>query len=42
MGNKQNIPEMLGGNLDSKICIIEMKNVEVGEDILPQVLSYAI
>jgi len=40
-GNKQGIPDMLGVDQDSRICIIEMKNVEVGEEILPQVLTYA-
>ena len=40
-GNRQGIPDMLGVDQDSRICIIEMKNVEVGEDILPQVLTYA-
>ena len=30
---------MLGVDQDSRICIIEMKNVEVGEEILPQVLG---
>lgn len=41
-GNKQGIPDMLGVDQDSRICIIEMKNNEVGEEILPQVLGYAI
>ena len=40
-GNKQGIPDMLGVDKDSRICIIEMKNTEVGEEILPQVLGYA-
>jgi len=40
-GNKQGIPDMLGVDQDSRICIIEMKNVEVVEEILPQVLTYA-
>ena len=40
-GSKQGIPDLLGVDQDSRICIIEMKNVEVGEDILPQVLTYA-
>ena len=40
-GNRQGIPDMLGVDQDSRICIIEMKNVEVDESILPQVLSYA-
>jgi hypothetical protein len=41
-GTKQGIPDMIGVNQEGSICIIEMKNNEVGEDILPQVLSYAI
>ena len=40
-GSKQGIPDMLGVDQDANICIIEMKNVEVGEEILPQVLTYA-
>ena len=40
-GSKQGIPDMLGVDQDARICIIEMKNVEVGEEILPQVLTYA-
>lgn len=40
-GSKQGIPDMLGVDQDSRICIIEMKNNEVGEEILPQVLTYA-
>ena len=41
-GSKQGIPDLLGVDQDARVCIIEMKNVEVSEDILPQVLSYAI
>jgi len=41
-GNKQGIPDMLGVDQDARICIIEMKNTDVGEEILPQVLGYAI
>lgn len=40
-GSKQGIPDMLGIDQDARICIIEMKDAEVGEDILPQVLTYA-
>lgn len=40
-GNKQGIPDMLGVDQDSRICLIEMKNIQVSEDILPQVLGYA-
>jgi len=41
-GSRQGIPDMLGVDQDGNICIIEMKNIHVGEDILPQVLGYAI
>jgi len=40
-GNKQGIPDMLGIDQDSRICMIEMKNTQVSEEILPQVLGYA-
>ncbi len=40
-GSKQGIPDMLGVDQDANICIIEMKNSQVSEDILPQVLGYA-
>ena len=32
---------MLGVDQDSRICIIEMKNIQVDEEVLPQVLGYA-
>jgi hypothetical protein len=41
-GNKQGIPDMLGIDQDARICIIELKNQEAKEDILPQALGYAI
>jgi hypothetical protein len=41
-GSHQGIPDMLGVDQDGKICLIEIKNVTVSEDILPQVLQYAI
>ncbi len=41
-GHKQGIPDMLGVDQDGKICLIELKNVTVTEDILPQILQYAI
>lgn len=41
-GAKQGIPDMLGADQDSRVCIIEIKNEEAGEDILPQALGYAI
>lgn len=37
-GSKQGIPDMLGVDQDSRVCIIEIKNEEAGEDILPQAL----
>ena len=40
-GSRQGIPDMIGVDQDARICILEMKNVEVVEDILPQVLGYA-
>jgi hypothetical protein len=40
-GARQGIPDMLGVDQDANICIIEMKNIQVSEDILPQVLGYA-
>jgi hypothetical protein len=41
-GSREGIPDMIGVDQDARICIIEMKNIEVSEDILPQVLGYAI
>jgi len=41
-GSRQGIPDMLGIDQDSRVCILELKNGEAGEDILPQVLGYAI
>ena len=41
-GSKQGIPDMLGVDQDSRVCIVELKNDEAGEDILPQALGYAI
>jgi len=41
-GSKQGIPDMLGVDQDARVCIIELKNQEAGDDILPQALSYAI
>ena len=33
---------MLGIDSDGRICIIELKNIEATDDIVPQVLRYAI
>jgi hypothetical protein len=41
-GAKQGIPDMLGVDQDDRVCIIELKNQQADEDILPQALSYAI
>ena len=40
-GGKQGIPDIVGIDNDGNICIIEMKNVTVDADIIPQVLQYA-
>lgn len=41
-GSKQGIPDMLGVDQDARVCIIELKNEEADEGILPQALGYAI
>lgn len=41
-GTKDGIPDMIGIDSDNRICIIELKNVEATEDIVPQALQYAI
>lgn len=41
-GQKQGIPDMLGIDQDGKVCLVELKNVTVTEDVLPQILQYAI
>jgi len=41
-GSRQGIPDMLGVDQDGRVCIIELKNQEADEGILPQALSYAI
>ncbi len=41
-GTKDGIPDMIGIDTDNRICIIELKNVEANEDIVPQALQYAI
>jgi len=40
-GNKSGIPDIVGIDNDGKVCIIEMKNVQVDSSIIPQVLQYA-
>jgi len=41
-GSRQGIPDMLGVDQDSRVCLIELKNAEADEDILPQAVGYAI
>ena len=41
-GKKKGIPDIIGVDKDENVCIIEMKNVSVTSDIIPQVLEYAL
>jgi len=41
-GSRKDIPDMVGVDRDNNIVVIENKNVQVSEDILPQILRYAI
>jgi hypothetical protein len=41
-GSRQGIPDMLGIDQDARVCIVELKNSEADEGILPQALGYAI
>jgi len=40
-GGKSGIPDIIGIDTDGNVCIIEMKNVSVDANIIPQVLQYA-
>lgn len=40
-GKKSGIPDIIGIDNDSNVCIIEMKNVSVDASIIPQLLQYA-
>jgi len=40
-GKKTGIPDIVGIDTDGNVCIIEIKNCEVGSSIIPQVLNYA-
>lgn len=40
-GSKAGIPDIIGLDSDGNVCIIEMKNVPVDSNIIPQVLQYA-
>lgn len=41
-GGKNTIPDIIGIDPDGNVCIIELKNVTVDTNIIPQVLQYAI
>ena len=41
-GSKSGIPDIVGIDRDGNVCIVEIKNVPVGAEIIPQVLQYAI
>lgn len=41
-GSKQGIADMIAVDQDARICIVEVKNVEADENILPQALGYAV
>ncbi len=41
-GTGKDIPDMVGVDQDGNVCVIELKNDTVTEDVLPQVLQYAI
>jgi hypothetical protein len=41
-GTGRDIPDMVGIDQDGNVCVIELKNDTVTEDVLPQVLQYAI
>jgi RecB family endonuclease NucS len=40
--DKKGIPDILGIDQNGSICIIEMKNVVVDSNVIPQVLEYAL
>ena len=41
-GSKSGIPDIIGIDIDGKVCIIEMKNVPIDAAVIPQILEYAI
>ncbi len=41
-GGKSGIPDIIGVDPDGNVCIVEVKNVSVGPEIIPQVLQYAL
>ena len=40
--DKKGIPDIIGIDQNGNICIIEMKNVVVDSNVIPQVLEYAL
>jgi len=40
-GKKVGIPDIVGIDSDGNVCIVEMKNVAIGDSVIPQVLAYA-
>src|SRR5580704_11813437 len=41
-GGKAGIPDIIGIDSEGKVCVVEMKNIEVDAGVIPQVLEYAI
>lgn len=41
-GSKPGVPDIIGIDDDGKVCIIEMKNVRIDANVIPQVLRYAL
>jgi len=41
-GAKSGVPDIIGIDVDGKVCIIEMKNVPIDAAVIPQILEYAI
>src|SRR2546425_3779310 len=41
-GGKSGIPDIIGIDVDGKVCIIEMKNAPIDAAVIPQILEYAI
>lgn len=41
-GTGRDIPDMVGIDQDGNVCVIELKNDTVTEEVLPQVLQYAV
>jgi hypothetical protein len=41
-GAKRGIPDIVGIDIDGRICIVEMKNIPIDATVIPQLLEYAI